>query len=938
MHTDRVLSTRILKLPALARYGFAVVAGAAAVALRLALDPIWGVQLPFITLFPAIMLSAWLGGLWPGLLTTAITGLAAEYYWIEPAHSFAVADKSELVAVLVFVAVGAVISALNEAWRRGTSRVALSEERLSVTLTSIGDGVITTDDQGTVTRLNPVAEQLTGWTSGEAMGQPLREVFVILNERSREPAENPVYSVLRHGLLVGMATPTVLIAKDGREIPIDDSAAPIATEDGRLAGVIMVFRDITARRQAEREREDLLQREQQARIETERLAQAEHAARAEVERTARVIRESEERLRITIASIGDAVAATDERGRITQLNPVGESLTGWSQAEALGRTFDEVLVLVNEQTRKPAPSPIERVLREGVVAGLANHTLLIARDGREIPIDDSAAPVRDEAGQLLGAVMVFRDITGRRQIERARDARERMARELAAIVESSDDAIVGKDLNGVITAWNGAAERMYGYAAYEAIGQSIRLIVPEDRWREEDEILDRINRGELLDHFETQRRRKDGHTVAISLTVSPIRDGKGDLVGVSKIARDISARRQVEEARAAMLAREHAARVEIERASRLKDEFLAVLSHELRTPLNAVLGYANLLATGSLPPERTGHALNAIQRNAQAQSRLIESLLDLSRIIAGKLELDLKPLDIRKLVDAAVDVVRPDAEAKGIVLEVDDPSDEVPLVADGGRLQQVLWNLLSNAVKFTPAGGQVRVRLAKSNSEVRIEVEDTGQGIKKNFLPYVFDRFKQGDGHQDRSSTGLGLGLALVWEMVQAHGGTVLAESAGEGRGSTFTVTLPSHQQAPESLPQADDDSPDLRDIDVLVVDDDGDMRDLVALLLGSRGANVRTVSSASAALDAISQRRPNVMLADLRMPIEDGYSLMRTLRERESKQHVVPLPAIAVTAYASPADRERALAAGYDGHLAKPFDAEVLIRTIAKFGETQNV
>jgi CheY-like chemotaxis protein len=386
------------------------------------------------------------------------------------------------------------------------------------------------------------------------------------------------------------------------------------------------------------------------------------------------------------------------------------------------------------------------------------------------------------------------------------------------------------------------------------------------------------------------------------------------------------------------LAREHAARVEIERASRLKDEFLAVLSHELRTPLNAVLGYANLLATGNLPPERIGHALNAIHRNARAQSRLIESLLDLSRIIAGKLELDLTPLDVRKLVDTAIDVVRPDAGAKDIALEVDGSSGEVPLVADGGRLQQVLWNLLSNAVKFTPAGGQVRVRLTKSNADVRIEVEDTGQGIRKNFLPYVFDRFRQGDGHHERSSTGLGLGLALVREMVQAHGGTVLAESAGEGRGSTFTVTLPSRPQVPASLPEADADSPDLRDVDVLVVDDDGDMRDLVAFLLGSRGATVRTVSSATAALDAISQGRPDVMIADLLMPIEDGYSLIRTLRARENKQHVVPLPAVAVTAYAGPADRERALTAGYDAHLAKPFDAEVLIRTIAKFADIQNV
>ena len=263
----------------------------------------------------------------------------------------------------------------------------------------------------------------------------------------------------------------------------------------------------------------------------------------------------------------------------------------------------------------------------------------------------------------------------------------------------------------------------------------------------------------------------------------------------------------------------------------------------------------------------------------------------------------------------------------------------MPLVGDGGRLQQVLWNLLSNAVKFTPAGGQIRVRLTTSGSDVRIDVEDTGQGIEMDFLPYVFDRFKQGDGRQDGSSTGLGLGLALVREMVQAHGGTVLAESAGQGRGSTFTVTLPSRQHASTTADAAEsDETPDVRDVDVLVVDDDGDMRDVAALLLESRGATVRTVSSARAALDAISEHRPDVMLADLFMPSEDGYSLIRTLRARESKGHLVPLPAIAVTAFASPADKERALTAGYDSHLAKPFDAEALIRIIAKFCDSQNV
>jgi PAS domain S-box-containing protein len=260
--------------------------------------------------------------------------------------------------------------------------------------------------------------------------------------------------------------------------------------------------------------------------------------------------------------------------------------------------------------------------------------------------------------------MVFRDITERRQMERERAARDRIARELAAIVQSSDDAIVGMDLNGVITAWNASAERMYGYAAQEVIGRSIRLIVPEERAGEEDRILERIHRGERLDHYETVRRRKDGGDVAVSLTVSPIRDATGALIGVSKVARDISARKQLDDERAALLVREQTMRVEMERASKLKDDFLAVLSHELRTPLSAVIGYANLLASGALPKERTGHALDAIRRNAKAQAQLVDSLLDLSRVLAGKFELTVEPLDVWRVVEASIDVVRPQAHAK----------------------------------------------------------------------------------------------------------------------------------------------------------------------------------------------------------------------------------------------------------------------------------
>jgi CheY-like chemotaxis protein len=387
-----------------------------------------------------------------------------------------------------------------------------------------------------------------------------------------------------------------------------------------------------------------------------------------------------------------------------------------------------------------------------------------------------------------------------------------------------------------------------------------------------------------------------------------------------------------------VLVREQAARAEVERANRVKDEFLAVLSHELRTPLNAVLGYAHLLSTGALPPERTSHAIEAIQRNAQAQARLVESLLDLSRIIAGKLELDIQHVDLSRLLDGALDAVRPDAEAKGITIDVDVPSTVSTLQGDGGRLQQVFWNLLSNAVKFTPNGGRIGLRVAQQDGEVAIAISDTGQGISAAFLPQVFERFKQAENR--RSPKGLGLGLAVVREMVHAHGGRVLAASPGEGLGSTFTVTLPLSAAAQRLVLDTPADPPtdSLEDLEILIVDDDGDVRDLMSLLLEARRAHVRAASSAAEALDVIAQRRPDVLLADVGMPEEDGYSFIRKLRARERQQNRSRLPAIAVTAYATATDRERALAAGYDGHVAKPVDPAALTRAIALVAKPQEV
>jgi PAS domain S-box-containing protein len=350
---------------------------------------------------------------------------------------------------------------------------------------------------------------------------------------------------------------------------------------------------------------------------------------------------------------------------------------------------------------------------------------------------------------------------------------------LAAIVASSDDAIISKDLDGRITSWNAAAERLFGYTAEEAIGQSITIVIPPDRLNEETGVLARIRAGLSVDHFETVRQHKDGHLIDISLTVSPMRMADGRIIGASKIARDITEERRL--------------RAMTEEASRQKDEFLAMLSHELRTPLNTVLGYARMLRHDDkrMTGEIRERALAALVRNAESLTRLVADMLDTSRIVTGKLRLTLDEYLVGDVVDDAIDTVRPVADAKGIALEASVDSG-LSVLADRDRLQQVMWNLLSNAIKFTPSGGKVSVRARKEGESVAMSVQDTGIGIVEEHLPYVFQRFWQAHTGASREFAGLGIGLALARHLVEMHGGEISVASAGPGQGTLFTVSLPS--------------------------------------------------------------------------------------------------------------------------------------------------
>ena len=465
-------------------------------------------------------------------------------------------------------------------------------------------------------------------------------------------------------------------------------------------------------------------------------------------RAEEALRQQSEWLRITLASIGDAVITTDADGRVTFMNAVAQALTGWSQTDALGQLLTDVFRIVHEDTREPVDNPAIRALQTGTIVRLANHTVLLARTGEEHPIDDSAAPIRDESGATVGAVLVFRDVSERKRTDLARA-------HLAAIVESSDDAIVSKTLQSIILSWNKGAERLFGYSAEEAIGQPITMLIPPDRRDEEQQILERIIRGERIEHFETVRVCKDGRRIDISLTISPIRDAGGAIVGASKVARDISHRKSLEARNSELREREQLARQEAEAANRAKDEFLAMLGHELRNPLSPILTALQLMKLrggGGLERERT-----VIERQVSHLTRLVDDLLDVSRIARGKVELKEELVEIAEVVAKAIEIATPLLDQRTHALDVDVPR-RLWVRGDSIRLNQVVSNLLTNAAKYTPPGGRITVRATEERGEIVIRVRDTGIGIAPDVLPLVFDLFVQERQAIDRSARRLGPG------------------------------------------------------------------------------------------------------------------------------------------------------------------------------------
>lgn len=500
---------------------------------------------------------------------------------------------------------------------------------------------------------------------------------------------------------------------------------------------------------------------------------------------------------------------------------------------------------------------------------------------------------------------------------------------LSAIVDASPVGIVTLNRSGRVITWNPTAEKIYGWLAREVIDHPLPLL-PEGEQAYFAECFNQVLDNNTVANLECRHLQRSGVPIDISLSLAPLHDGDDHIYGVVMTAVDITLHKQIETQRQTLLQQERHARAAAETANRVKDEFLAILSHELRTPLNAILGWIKLIQKGGLKPEILQRAFDTIERNAIAQTQLIDDLLDISRIIRGQVNLILQPVDIAALLQTTVDTLGPAATAKSIQVNLDLSPDVGYILGDMNRLQQIFWNLLSNAIKFTPEAGSVTIRGDVEQNRLNLQVQDSGIGIEPDFLPHMFDYFRQADSSTTRSQGGLGLGLAITRRLIELHGGTIQVESPGLNQGTTFTVTLPIRNPQPPARHDGDKDSQaqSLQGIKAIVVDDEVDAQALLKLVLEDGGAQVESVDNARQALQMVKTFRPDVIITDIGLPDQDGYSFVQTLRQYDDPT-MRDIPAIALTAYAHHDDREHALSVGFQEHIAKPFEPSEVVDAV---------
>ncbi|HYY56511.1 MAG TPA: ATP-binding protein [Pyrinomonadaceae bacterium] len=821
------------------RYGIAVGVVVLATLLRLLLDPMLGINIPYATYFLAVLITAWACGLGPALLALCLGALGAVYFFMPPHGSLTLTGAANIVGLILYLSVGIIGALLSQemhmARRRAEANARIARERQAELeqqiaerqkaeeeirfqahlLNTVEQSVIATDPGGKIIYWNRFAERLYGWPAAEALG---RNIIEITPAATTQDQAAEIMAELRAGK--SWSGEFLARNRDGKSFPVMSTTTPIYDEKGGIVGIVGVSDDITERKRAE---SALHAAERRAITEYEILLER-------ISPLAQALGTARDLLTVFRALLDFALASMPCIGIFIALydpkRNVRTAAYAWGDGEEVDVSNLPPMPISTDGPNSRAVRTGEIIITDDYLAATRGHpSVKVGVDNGMLPQSSMAAPMA-VMGRIVGTVEV-------------------QSYQLAAFKKEHVTAM-----------------RMAANLAAVAI-ENVRL-------------------------FELERN----------------------------------------------------ARAVAEASNRLKDEFLATLSHELRTPLTAVLGWLSLLRSGKLDEATRAQALETIERNANAQAQLIEDILDVSRIITGKLRLDVRRFDLSKIIDAAIASVRPAAEAKQIGIETIIDEEARLIWGDANRLQQVVWNLLSNAVKFTPEGGRIEVRLKRVNAHTQIVVSDTGQGISADFLPYVFDRFRQADSTSTRAHSGLGLGLAIVRHLSEMHGGSVRAESEGEGRGSTFTLELPVRAVITEAEEEvvaycegadASQFPPAtlLEGVSVLVVDNEHDARALVSEVLEQCGATVMTASSTAEALAVLEQAKPDVLVSDIGMPGEDGYDLIRRVRTLE-RERGGRLPAVALTAYVSEDDRRRALSAGYQEHVAKPVELKRLASLVA--------
>jgi PAS domain S-box-containing protein len=756
--------------------------------------------------------------------------------------------------------------------RQAQLELGKSEKLLATTLASIGDAVITTDMNGAVTFMNPVAQSLTGWNLAEAQGKSMDLVFDIVSKETRNPVENPIKKVFREGKVVGLADHTVLISRNGKEFEIEDSAAPIVTDAGEGLGVVLVFRDITE------------------------LKRAEHA-----------LKQSEERFRLLVSGVKDyAIFMLDVDGRVASWNAGAERLKGHQAEEIIGQPFSRFYTPDDIVQNKPG-----RELRVAAAEGwVEDEGWRVRKDGSQFWANVVITALRNKKGELIGFSKITRDVT-----ERKRDEDK-----FRAFLESAPDATVIVNREGKIVLINAQTEKMFGYTRGELIGEAVEILLPAhfraQHTVHRDKFFDEPRARSMGAGLELFGVHKNGSEIPVEISLSPIRTGKD--FWVSAAIRDITERKQIQVA----LTR---AKEEAERSNKFKDQFLSTMSHELRTPLNAVLGFSDLLTEERYGPlnDRQRRYVTHIHTGGKHLLRLINDILDLSKIEAGRLQLTIESVPIDESFAEVTDTLRALADKKSQSLVVNSSAD-LSVRADTTRFKQILMNLLGNAIKFTPEGGEIQLTAQDLGEEIRVEVRDSGPGIPTEEQQAIFEAFYRLR-QSEKGTEGTGLGLAITRRLVELHGGQLGLESE-PGRGSCFYFTLPSVTTFVKGDPR-DSGPGNLKheSARILVIEDDPAAAHLLQSHLVSAGYQVLVCDHPQGALEMAAEFQPSAMTLDILMKPVNGWEILPTLK---SDPRTSKIPVIVVTVVDQPAT---GVLLGADEYIVKPVDKATLLSAVER-------